>query len=628
MALVAPGSGVVAPPAHSAAFRKRRFLNWFPLGLAYAFLYMGRYNLNVAKNALGALMTNEDFGLVFGAGTVIYGLAFVWNGPLTDRIGGKRAMLFSTFGAASMNLAMGLYLHQVIGSGTVNHANLRLWFTVLYGANMYFQSFGAVAIVKVNASWFHLRERGGFSGIFGTMIASGVFFAFTLNSWILTLARRLAGTSSGTLETMWVFLVPAGLLWAMFAFELWILRDKPSQAGFSDFDTLDASSGEEDVPPSRIFVRVLTHPVIITVALIEFCTGVVRQGVMQWYPIYAKSVLALPSSHPMRDGSWGRVWTVVPFFVGGAALFFLAWRAGDRQRRGLIVAGALLCLLPFLQAGWGGLLFVAGVIGGNVAGYVSDVFFESRRAPAAGGLYAILALGAMAMVFAQGQATTTVAESSLAGLLPGDRIVAVNEKRGLRDWAEVSEAFAAVPASCSGAARWDLKRHMCSLQPEATSGAESASPGWIDLEVERDQRLVVARVVDPVTTLKAGDRRTLNARPKATRSPYWLGAVVFLMSLCLIGTHGLLSGTATMDFGGRKGAATAVGMIDGFVYLGTAVQSVALGYLTQASWRYWPWFLMPFAVTGFLLCRRIWHARPQPRRQGGSGEAARLTTTR
>ncbi|HXN40647.1 MAG TPA: MFS transporter, partial [Myxococcaceae bacterium] len=309
MASVAPGSGVVAPPAHSAAFRQRRFLNWFPLGLAYAFLYMGRYNLNVAKNALGSLMTNEDFGLVFGAGTVIYGLAFIWNGPLTDRIGGKRAMLFSTFGAASMNLAMGLYLRHVIGSGTVNHADLRLWFTVLYGANMYFQSFGAVAIVKVNASWFHLRERGGFSGIFGTMIASGVFFAFTLNAWILTLARKLAGSGSGTLETMWVFLVPAGLLWIMFAFEFWVLKDKPSQAGFSDFDTLDASSGEEDVPASRIFVRVLTHPVIITVALIEFCTGVVRQGVMQWYPIYAKSVLALPASHPMRDGSWGRAWT-------------------------------------------------------------------------------------------------------------------------------------------------------------------------------------------------------------------------------------------------------------------------------------------------------------------------------
>ncbi|MEM7516619.1 MAG: hypothetical protein AAF368_06825, partial [Planctomycetota bacterium] len=38
---------------HSEAFRKRRVQNWLPLGLTYAFLYMGRYNLTVAKNTLG-----------------------------------------------------------------------------------------------------------------------------------------------------------------------------------------------------------------------------------------------------------------------------------------------------------------------------------------------------------------------------------------------------------------------------------------------------------------------------------------------------------------------------------------------------------------------------------------------
>jgi len=90
---------------------------------------------------------------------------------------------------------------------------------------------------------------------------------------------------------------------------------------------------------------------------------------------------------------------------------------------------------------------------------------------------------------------------------------------------------------------------------------------------------------------------------------------VFIVSLCVIGTHGLLSGTATMDFGGRKGAATAVGVIDGFVYLGTALQSVALGFLTTKSWAYWPWFLLPFAVIGFLLTLRIWNAKPK----GGGG---------
>ena len=88
------------------------------------------------------------------------------------------------------------------------------------------------------------------------------------------------------------------------------------------------------------------------------------------------------------------------------------------------------------------------------------------------------------------------------------------------------------------------------------------------------------------------------------------------MSLCVIGVHGMLSGTATMDFGGRKAAATAVGLIDGFVYLGTGVQSLALGFLTEKSWNYWPPFLIPFAVIGLILAIRIWYAFPQAKRKG------------
>ena len=95
---------------HAPAFRFRRFINWFSIGLAYAFLYMGRYNLTVAKNALGDLMTKTDFGDIFGVGAVVYGLAFVVNGPLTDRFGGRRMMLIAVAGAALANIAMGISL--------------------------------------------------------------------------------------------------------------------------------------------------------------------------------------------------------------------------------------------------------------------------------------------------------------------------------------------------------------------------------------------------------------------------------------------------------------------------------------------------------------------------------------
>lgn len=89
-----------------------------------------------------------------------------------------------------------------------------------------------------------------------------------------------------------------------------------------------------------------------------------------------------------------------------------------------------------------------------------------------------------------------------------------------------------------------------------------------------------------------------------------LASIMFLISICVIGTHGMLSGTATMDFGGRRGAATAVGIIDGFVYLGTGFQSISLGYLTSKNWNYWPVFLLPFSIIGFILLLRIWNAKP------------------
>jgi OPA family glycerol-3-phosphate transporter-like MFS transporter len=44
------------PLGHGPWFLRRRFINWFPLGMTYSFVCMGRYNLTVAKNALGGLM--------------------------------------------------------------------------------------------------------------------------------------------------------------------------------------------------------------------------------------------------------------------------------------------------------------------------------------------------------------------------------------------------------------------------------------------------------------------------------------------------------------------------------------------------------------------------------------------
>jgi len=438
---------------HNSIFRTRRFWNWFPMGLTYAFLYMGRYNLTVSKNALGDLMTKSDFGDIFGVGAFVYALSFLFNGPLVDRIGGKRGILIGAGGAALANLLMGLYLRYILSLPDPSAEPLRHVFMGLYAMNMYFQSYGAVSIVKVNANWFHVTERGAFSGIFGIMISSGIFFAFDGSRFILESGLVAGQGFAGGDALWWVFLSPAFLLFTFFAIEIFLLKDRPALAGLQDFDTADASSGEDlnrRIPALELYKRILTHPVIITLAGIEFCTGVLRNGVLHWFPIYANEQMAAGTT-----SGW-----------------------------------------EFFYSHWGFLQMIAGIIGGNVAGFFSDKLFQSRRAPSAGFLYLTLTICAALMIV-------------------------------------------------------------------------SLNSGWA------------------------------------------LGALTFLISVAVFGTHGLLSGTATMDFGGRKGAATAVGVIDGFVYLGTTLQSVALGRITSWNWSYWPVFLVPFGVIGFLLLLRIWNAKPK-----------------
>src|SRR6266403_4555885 len=102
------------PLRHGGWFLSRRFINWFPLGMTYAFLYMGRYNLAVSKNALGSLMSNEDFGLIFAAGTWTYALSFLVNGPLVDKIGGKKGILIAALGSSLANIMMGVLTFLVV----------------------------------------------------------------------------------------------------------------------------------------------------------------------------------------------------------------------------------------------------------------------------------------------------------------------------------------------------------------------------------------------------------------------------------------------------------------------------------------------------------------------------------
>lgn len=455
------------PLGHSRAFLIRRFVNWFPLGMTYAFLYMARYNLAVSKNALGGLMTKDDLGNIAAAGTITYALSFVINGPLVDRIGGRRGILISALGSSLANFALGGITFLVL-TGRI-HVRLATAFAIVYSINMYFQSYGAVSIMKIKSYWFHVRERGVFGAIFGSLISIGIYFAFGWGQGIADLARAdpegragpvhrwflaLFGAQDRTVDAVWaIFLVPAIILLVWLALDAWLIRETPEAAGYPDFDTHDASSGHmhERYTTLDLLKKVFTSPLMILIALVELTSGVFRDGIQVWYFVFAAEV-------PQR---------------------------GAR----------------FFQEHWGWLLCLFGIMGGFAAGLASDKLFHSRRGPPVALLCALVLAASLVM----------------AATLYSSPIVAAS-----------------------------------------------------------------------------------------------MGVVIVA---CAVGITSLMSGTAAVDFGGRKATATCMGIVDGFAYVGGSLQSFCLSRITSWNWRMWPLFFVPFAIMGGLIALRIWHALPPATRR-------------
>ena len=452
---------------HTKAFEARRRLNWIFLGLTYAFLYFGRYNLAVVRTVLDSdtcdpalhgvacgLLTNDLYGKIYSIGSIVYGCSVVLNAPLCDKFGGRKTLMIGAIGASIANLLMAIYLFNYQAIFEATGISLLTAFIPLFALNMYFQSFGAISIVKVNSAWFHVRERGIIGGIFGALISLGLYFAYDWNGIIVN-----------NLHASFAFFIPSAVLFVMFIVTILIIRDSPDKAGFPALNTGDATSGDTGPKLSvlQVFKKIITNPIIITIACIEFCSGYVRDGIMQWGQSAGKNI-------PIHNGN-------------------------------------------FIFENWGMVSCCAGILAGMFAGIISDYVFKSRRGPVAAILYSGLLIFCVVLFFVLG---------------------------------------------------------------------------------------------NPL-----------------------FGVTFACMVLCVIGVHGMLSGTASMDFGGSKNAGIATGIIDGFAYLGSATSAYLLGmYLPSKSrgdapefiadpnnWSIWPKLLLPAIILGLILSIRIWNAKVQPKKK-------------
>ncbi len=314
-------------------FRQRRGLNWFILGATYASYYMCRYNFRFATPGM-----IEEFGFskteitdILSAWSIAYGTGQLVNGLLTDRIGGKAAMLIGAMGTIIVNLFFGF--GSFVGTFST--------FALIWLLNGWFQSFGAPGMVKINAAWFNRNERGTFTGIFGFMIQLGqvsinnlapiILAGFTVFTWEVAQG-----------EWRWLFRLPPIFTAVMAVLLVFISKETPEQAGYAGVVRDETGGSDNHVRASlkESFVTIFMHPLIWFYAAAYACTGAVRNSSDQL-----------------------------------AVLYFVEQLKVDLENK----PAAVLWTMNAMP--------LVAVFGSFTAGWVSDKFFKGHRSPVAMTLY-------------------------------------------------------------------------------------------------------------------------------------------------------------------------------------------------------------------------------------------------
>ncbi|MBI5254668.1 MFS transporter [Candidatus Falkowbacteria bacterium] len=485
---------------YSSAFKTRRFLNWLLMGMTYMMIYMGRYNLNAASHELEQLygLSHSAYAQIGLWGFFVYGVAMILNGPLADKFGARKAIMLATAGSAVLNFCIGyLLFNEWVGKIAVSMA-------FLYAINMYFQSFIAIAVIKGNAPWFHVKERGVYGGWFGAILACGYFMALTVGGFILSY-----------LPLPWVFFIPSAIIGLMFLLDWLFMRNKPSDAGLEDIDPEDATSKEirgraekamawlkmQAAHPDRSDSRYLNRLHLYGLSMKQLLVGRNLEAIKARTRDVASLAGAVgvafcevkPRFFDVLKWAWSkrvvRRLTYSEFCTGfvrqGIMFWFILYLANIQA----VVKGSLLYNVATLG------VTVGGILGAIICGQLSDKVFGSRRPPVAFIFYAMQAVSLVLL------------------------------------------------ANCTG--------------------------------------------------------------------PLMASLMIPVLAMWIFGVHGMLTGTATMDFGGSRGAATVTGMLDGIQYIASTICVFGMGWLMDNfGWTYWAYVLIPFSVAGALLMLTIWNARP------------------
>ncbi len=282
--------------------------------------------------ALPAIMkefgySRTDVGIIVSALFITYGIGQFINGQLGDKFGARKLIFIGIIFSAILNIAFGFTISLIS-------------MAIIWGANGYFQSMGWAPSIKTLANWFPIRKRGRISGLYGSGFQIG-----NMISWLL------AGYLCFHYGWRYVFWVPAYLSLFVGVYFYIRCRNSPEDIGLPSIEEYEKRSellskdGVKKWPKNKdngihnrdnhlgfsfTLKKTIGNPRIWCVGLSYLFLGFVSFGFLYWLPTYM-------------------------FEVQGITISKVASKA---------------IILP-----------LAGALGALTAGWATDRFFKSRRAP-------------------------------------------------------------------------------------------------------------------------------------------------------------------------------------------------------------------------------------------------------
>ncbi len=290
------------------------------LWITYAAFYLGRVNFSVALPGIMA-----QFGWT-RADVGAIGTALFWAYAIGQFINGQ---LGDKIGARVL-IAIGLTASAVVNL-FFGFSNAIWIMLILWAVNGYAQSMGWAPTVKTLANWFPPRVRGKMSGRLGTSYILGGALSVVLAGFV---AARWGWKAT--------FFVPASFL--ILAAIHWYLRAKnsPESAGLPPLEELERgteSAGVIEAESVDVYMGVrytlkqsIGNPRVWVMGWGLFFVNIMRYGFLTWAPTYL-------------------------FETQGAGIEMAAYKS---------------VIFP-----------IAGALGALFAGWATDRWFQSRRAPVA-----------------------------------------------------------------------------------------------------------------------------------------------------------------------------------------------------------------------------------------------------